>query len=141
MRQLVMGYLNNDLSRRGFLKQMAAAGFSATAANEMLKSLGPITGAATHIPTGSLHPGSRTIQGTGGEVLVEQWNAAGVEFIVVGNSSHLRNIYDALVDRAGMHPILSVEEGQAVAIASGYAMASGKLGVVAISVAGAPHAS
>jgi thiamine pyrophosphate-dependent acetolactate synthase large subunit-like protein len=141
MRQLVMGYLNNDLSRRGFLKQMAAAGFSATAAKEMLQSLGPITGAAIHNPTASLAPGSRTIQGTGGEVLVEQWNAAGVEFIVVGNSSHLRNIYDALVDRGGMHPILAVEEGQAVAIASGYAMASGKLGVVAVSVAGAPHAS
>src|SRR3990172_4536602 len=141
MRELVMGYLRNDLSRRGFLRQMAAAGFSATAAKEVLQSLSPITSAATSKPYNNPVTDAKTIQGTGGEILVEQWSAAGVEFIVIGNSSHLRNIYDALVDRPGMHPILAVEEGQAVAIASGYTMASGKLGVVAISVAGAPHAS
>ncbi|HKZ78084.1 MAG TPA: thiamine pyrophosphate-binding protein [Pyrinomonadaceae bacterium] len=141
MRELVMGYLRNDLSRRGFLRQMAAAGFSATAAKEVLQSLSPITSAATSKPYNNPVTDAKTIQGTGGEILVEQWSAAGVEFIVIGNSSHLRNIYDALVDRPGMHPILAVEEGQAVAIASGYTMASGKLGVVAVSVAGAPHAS
>lgn len=141
MRELVMGYLNNDLSRRGFLKQMTAAGFSTVAAREMLQSLGPITTAATNEPAAALVTGSKTMQGTGGEVLVEQWRAAGVEFLVVGNSSHLRNVYDALVDHTEMHLILAVEEGQAVAIASGYAMASGKPGVVAMSVAGTPHAS
>ena len=140
MRELVMNYLSNGLSRRGFLKQMAAAGFSTVAANQMLESLDPIaTAAANETITGQT--AYKTIQGTGGEVLVEQWAAAGVQFLVVGNSSHLRNVYDALVDRPGMHLILAVEEGQAVAIASGYAMASGKLGVAAMSVAGAPHAS
>ncbi|HKZ03550.1 MAG TPA: thiamine pyrophosphate-binding protein [Pyrinomonadaceae bacterium] len=140
MRELVMNYLSNGLSRRGFLKQMAAAGFSTVAAKQMLESLDPIaTAAANETITGQT--AYKTIQGTGGEVLVEQWAAAGVQFLVVGNSSHLRNVYDALVDRPGMHLILAVEEGQAVAIASGYAMASGKLGVAAMSVAGAPHAS
>ena len=141
MRELVMNYLNNGLSRRGFLRQMAAAGFSTVAAKEMLDSLSPIATANTKAPLFYAPDGYKAVQGTGGELLVEQWNAAGVEFVVVGNSSHLRNIYDALVDRQGMHLILAVEEGQAVAIASGYAMASGKLGVAAMSVAGAPHAS
>ncbi len=140
MRELVMSYLSNVLSRRGFLKMMAAAGFTAATAKEMLCSLSPITEAAGNKGPADLAD-SRTIQGTGGEILIEQWGAAGVEFLVAGNSSHLRNVYDALVERPGMHLILAVEEGQAVAIASGYAMASGKLGVAAMSVAGTPHAS
>ncbi len=140
MRELVMRYLNNGLSRRGFLRQMVAAGFSTLAAKEMLESLTPIQQARTSEASGNFS-GYKTVQGTGGEILVEQWMAAGVQFLVVGNSSHLRNVYDALVDRSGIHLILAVEEGQAVAIASGYAMASGKVGVTAMSVAGAPHAS
>jgi benzoylformate decarboxylase len=136
-----MSYLSNGLSRRGFLRQMAAAGFSTVAAKEMLESLSPI--AAANAKNSVLHvpDGYKTVQGTGAEILVEQWAAAGVQFLVIGNSSHLRNVYDAMVDRPGMHLILAVEEGQAVAIAAGYAMASGKLGVAAMSVAGAPHAS
>ena len=140
MRELVMRYLNNGLSRRGFLKKMAAAGFSTVAAKAVLESLSPLTadGAERAAEAGD---GYKTMQGTGGEVLVEQWSAAGAEFVVVGNSSHSRGVYDALVDHPRMHLILAVEEGQVVAIASGYAMASGKLGVAMMSVAGAPHAS
>jgi len=140
MRELVMRYLNNGLSRRGFLKQMAAAGFSTVAATSVLESLSPFTAEGATLSAEGAN-GVKTMTGTGGEVLVEQWCAAGAEFCVVGNSSHSRGVYDALVDHPRMHLILSVEEGQGVAIASGYAMASGKLGVAMMSVAGAPHAS
>ncbi len=140
MRELVMRYLNNGLSRRGFLKKMSAAGFSAVAAKAVLESLTPLTASGAEL-VAATGEGSRTMQGTGGEVLVEQWSAAGAEFVVVGNSSHSRGVYDALVDHPKMHLILAVEEGQVVAIAAGYAMASGKLGVAMMSVAGAPHAS
>jgi benzoylformate decarboxylase len=139
MRELVTDYLNHNLTRRGFLKKMAAAGFSTVAAKNVLESLGPLI--ATAAPLGADAAGYKAVRGTGGEVFVEQLGAAGVEFLVIGNSSHLRNIYDAMIDRPWTHPILAVEEGVAVAIASGYAMASGKLGVVACSVAGAPHCS
>ena len=140
MRDLVMRYLNNGLSRRGFLKKMAAAGFSTVAAKAVLESLSPITAQGAELAA-EVGDGYKTMRGTGGEVLVEQWSAAGGEFVVVGNSSHSRGVYDALVDHPRMHLILAVEEGQVVAIASGYAMASGKLGVAMMSVAGAPHAS
>jgi benzoylformate decarboxylase len=140
MRELVMRYLNNGLSRRGFLKQMAAAGFSTVAATSVLESLSPFAAEGATLSAEGAN-GVKTMTGTGGEVLVEQWCAAGAEFCVVGNSSHSRGVYDALVDHPRMHLILSVEEGQGVAIASGYAMASGKLGVAMMSVAGAPHAS
>jgi benzoylformate decarboxylase len=140
MRELVMRYLNNGLSRRGFLKQMVSAGFSTLAAKAMLDSLNPLVAAEVE-QSGDASAGDRTIQGTGGDILVEQWAAAGAEFVVVGNSSHSRNVYDALLDHPRLRLILAVEEGQGVAIASGYAMASGKLGIAMISIAGAPHAS
>jgi len=134
MRDLVYRYLNRDLTRRGFIRKMTAAGFTAVAASEVLSSLGPV--AAEDVA-----PGAKAMQGTGGELLVEQLVAAGVEFLVVSNSSHLRNVLDAMVDHPRIRPILAVEEGVGVAIASGYSMATGKLGVAAMSVAGAPHAS
>ncbi len=140
MRDLVMQFLDHNLSRRGFLRKMTAAGFSVMAARSMLDSLNSLAAAPAAHSAGS-PAGFKVVRGTGGELLVEQLSAAGVEFIVIGNSSHLRNVYDAVVDRPSVHLILAVEEGQAVAIASGYAMASGKLGVVACSVAGGPHCS
>src|SRR6266404_5213696 len=124
MRDLVMRFLNDGLSRRGFLKKMAAAGFSTVAAKAVLESLSPLIAFGTELPTAA-GDGYKTMQGTGGEVLVEQWSAAGAEFVVVGNSSHSRGVYDALVDHPRMHLILAVEEGQVVAIASGHPMASG----------------
>jgi thiamine pyrophosphate-dependent acetolactate synthase large subunit-like protein len=137
MRELVMQYLNHGLSRRGFLQKMTAAGFSAVAAQAMLDSLHPLTAGAA--PTADDAASGRTLRGTGGEALVEQLRAAGIELLVAGNSSHLRNVYDAFVDRPEMHLIMTVEEGQAVAIASGMAMASGKPSAIACSVAGVPH--
>lgn len=140
MRELVTEFLNHNLSRRGFLRKMVAAGFSTVAAESVLESLNPFVVAGAPLRTDGT-TGYKTVKGTGADVLVEQWAAAGTEFVIIGNSSHLRTVYDAFIDRTDIHPILSVEEGQAVAIASGYTMASGKLGVVACSVAGAPHAS
>jgi len=137
MRDLVMSYLSNNLSRRGFLRKMAASGFSAVAARSALESLSQLDASAAGPPGAA--DDLKTVRGTGGEILVEQLRAAGVQFIVAGNSSHLRSVYDALVDRQDIQLIMTVEEGQAVAVASGYAMASGKLGVVAVSVAGVPH--
>ena len=39
MRDLVMRYLSHDLTRRSFLRSMAAAGFTLTAAESVLDSL------------------------------------------------------------------------------------------------------
>src|SRR5258706_4945817 len=111
MRELVMRYLSNGLTRRGFLQKMAAAGFSTVAAKAVLESLSPLTAAGAELAGGAAE-GYKTMQGTGGEILVEQWSAAGAEFVVVGNSSHSRGVYDALVDHPRMHLILAVEEGQ-----------------------------
>src|SRR5215471_12960791 len=144
MREFVSSYLNNDISRRSFIRKATAAGFSTVAAKSMLESLAPLTVAAAGPAAGASsggRDGYKAMRGTGGEILAEQLAAAGARFVVVGNSSHSRGLYDALVDNDRMNLILATEEGQVVAIASGYAMASGKLGVAMMSVAGAPHAS
>src|SRR5688500_5752059 len=98
MRELVMSYLRNDLSRRGFIKKMTGAGFSAVAARAVLESLSSVTASAAELS--AVEPAEyKTIRGTGGEILVEQLRAAGVKFVVAGNSSHLRDFYDGFVDR------------------------------------------
>ncbi len=74
MRNLVMDYLNDNLSRRDFLRQVTAAGFSAVAAHEILRSLKPITAHAAEPETDTT--GYRTVEGTGGDILVEQWAPA-----------------------------------------------------------------
>ncbi|MGH7834614.1 MAG: twin-arginine translocation signal domain-containing protein [Candidatus Binatia bacterium] len=47
MRNLVKRYLDEGLSRRGFLKSMAAAGFTMAAAESVLKNLVPVAHAQT----------------------------------------------------------------------------------------------
>ena len=51
MRDLVMRFLNDGLSRRGFLKKMAAAGFSTVAAKAVLESLSPLTAVGAELAT------------------------------------------------------------------------------------------
>ena len=50
MRDLVMRYLSHDLTRRSFLRSMAAAGFTLTAAESVLDSLTPLAQAQTVAP-------------------------------------------------------------------------------------------
>jgi len=63
MRDLVMRYLSHDLTRRSFLKSMAVAGFTLTAAESVLKSLTPLAEAQTIAPEAV-----RIMEGTGGEL-------------------------------------------------------------------------
>src|ERR1043166_1107550 len=67
MRDLVMRYLSRDLTRRSFIKAMAAAGFTLTAAESVLNSLTPLAEAQTVAPEAV-----KIVEGTGGEVLVQQ---------------------------------------------------------------------
>ncbi|HET9532681.1 MAG TPA: hypothetical protein VFQ92_20170, partial [Blastocatellia bacterium] len=82
MQDLVMGYLSNNLSRRSFFRKMTAAGFTTVAVKEVLNSLSPITAAAES--SAQEMDGYKTVQGTGGELLVEQLGAAGTKFLFIG---------------------------------------------------------
>jgi len=74
MRSLVRDFLNQDLSRRGFLKSMAAAGFTMAAAESVLKNLVPLAHADT---AGKEY--WKEFEGNGGAMLAEQLLQTGID--------------------------------------------------------------
>lgn len=136
MRSLVMDYLRHDLSRRGFLKAMATAGFTLAASESVLKSLAPIAHAQT---AGKIYV--KPFEGNGGALLAEQLLAAGAEYLFVGNGSGLGALCDAVIERPKLKLVLATHEAHAVAMASGYAMATGKTSFCMYSRVGAAHST
>ena len=148
MRDLAKDYLERKFSRRSFINKATAAGFSLAAASSILESLEPIVRAETRVEqTVSLR--NRTISqtnslaysGTGGELLAEQIKATGARFIFICNSSGMGPLCDAVVDRPDLQFIQGVSENQAVAMADGYAKATGQTSFACFSRVGGPIAS
>lgn len=65
--------------------------------------------------------------GTGGELLAKQLIEARAAHMFISNGSGLGPLCDPLVDRPQIQLIQATYEGQVVAIADGYAKASGKV--------------
>jgi thiamine pyrophosphate-dependent acetolactate synthase large subunit-like protein len=135
LKDLVVRYLDRKLSRRRFFERVTAAGFSAAAAASILESLGPVASAAGADDAS----GRATVQGTGGELLVHQLRAAGVEFVFNCNGSGSAAVFDALAGREDMQVIQVLQEGQMVAVAHGYALASGKVAFTINDSVGLPN--
>ena len=128
MRELVDQYLTRRLSRRGFIRSMASWGFSVAAATSIVDSLHALVLAESVDRAPTTDRSSVTIvEGTGGELLVAQLVAAGVQCIFNCNSSGTYPIFDALIGRPNL-PVINVpQEGQMVSVAQGYTLASGKI--------------
>ena len=140
MRELVRNYLQNGLTRRGFVKSMLQSGFSLVAANSVLASLPP-SFAQDESKKEEAKSYTRIFRGTGGELLAEQLHDAGVEYLFLGNATGVSPLCDAVVDRPNMKIILAVNEGLCVALADGYSRASGKTAFAMFSRVGVPSAS
>ena len=136
MRDLVMNYLNQDLSRRGFFKAMAAAGFTVAAAESVLQNLVPVAHAQT---AGKQYV--KAFEGNGGELLAEQLLQTGIDYLFVGNGSGLGSLCDAVIDRPKLKLVLATHEAHVVAMASGYTMATGKTSFCMYSRVGAAHST
>src|SRR5436305_10328675 len=135
MKKLIKQFLDDGLSRRQLMTGLSALGMSSVAAKSMAQSLAPFGQAAT-APVSAM----REVQGTGGALFVQQLKAAGVEFIFFNPSTGDYPIFDALVDEPSIQLIKGVQEGAVVAMADGYARASGKTGVVIVANIGLPNA-
>lgn len=128
MRELVARYLSRNISRRGFLKGLTAAGVSLAAAESILDSLVPIAHAQG---TGAVAPDAiRMVEGTGGECFAEQLIASGVKYVFGNSASEDAQFYEALVDRPQLRYILTPHEGPGAAMAAGYVKASGEPAIV-----------
>ena len=139
MRELVRSYLQNGITRRGFIKRMVQSGFSVVAADSVLAALPPASGQAQS--SEETNPFTRRFRGTGGELLAEQLRDAGVEYVFIGNGTGVSPLCDALVDRPDLKLVLAVHEPLCVAIADGYSRASGKTAFTMFSRVGVPAAS
>jgi thiamine pyrophosphate-dependent acetolactate synthase large subunit-like protein len=136
MQSLVKQLLTNKLSRRGFITSMVAAGYSLASAESALASVAPLAQGAEVSPALA-----RTVRGTGGELMVEQILETGAKYMFVSNGSGLGPLVDALVSRPKLQLIQATHEGQVVAQAAGYAMASGIPGFCMHSRVGLPHST
>lgn len=116
VRELVKRYFDNGLSRRGFARRLAQLGFTAAAAQTMLAELDaadPATTPKADVP-------SATMTGTGGELVVAQAKAAGVEYVFTNPGSFEVGFFDALLETPNMHMIMGLHEGIVVSMADGY---------------------
>jgi acetolactate synthase I/II/III large subunit len=130
MKDLIKQYLDNGISRRKLMTGLSALGMSSVAVKAMAQSL------STTAPASAM----REVQGTGGALFVQQLKSAGVEYIFFNPSTGDYPIFDALVDEPSIQLIKGVQEGAVVAMADGYARASGKTGVVIVANIGLPNA-
>ena len=153
MRELVVRYLSDSISRRGFMRGLTKAGLTVTAANAVLTSVSSVTQAQTPepIPPAATPPapaqapgapaaaarggtaaiaGVKQFQGSGGACFAEQLIASGVKYVFGNSASEDAQFYEALVDRPQLKYILTPHEGPGAAMASGYIKASGEPAIV-----------
>jgi thiamine pyrophosphate-dependent acetolactate synthase large subunit-like protein len=145
MRELVARYLNQSLSRRGFVRGLTKAGLTATAAQSVLGSVSSVTLAQSAPPSAAAAKAAASVsatvastagaavkpfQGTGGAAFAEQLIACGVKYVFGNSASEDAQFYEALVDRPQLKYILTPHEGPGAAMAAGYVKASGEPTIV-----------
>src|SRR5579862_3733069 len=139
MKHLIKQYLDQGMSRRQLVSGLSALGMSTVAAKAMAQNLAPAAAGQTAAPSAA--PSAiREVEGNGGRLFVEQLKAAGVEYIFFNPSTGDHPIFDALVDVPEINLIKGIQEGAVVAMADGYARASGRTGVVVVANIGLPNA-
>src|SRR5580692_5422250 len=139
MKDLFKRYLDQGMSRRQLVSGLSALGMSSVTAKAMAQNLAPAAAGATATPNSA--PASiREVEGNGGRLFVEQLKSAGVEHIFFNPSTGDHPIFDALVDVPEINLIKGIQEGAVVAMADGYARASGRTGVVVVANIGLPNA-
>ena len=124
MRHLIASYLSNDISRRGLFETLAHLGFTAAAAQSLVKTLDASESEA----------GAKRLTGTGGELVVAQMQAAGVEYLFTNPGSFEVGFFDAFLGQNRTQLIMGLHEGIVISLADGYHRASGKPGFVNLHV-------
>src|ERR1700694_3368465 len=139
MKDLIKQYLDQGLSRRQLVSGLSALGMSSVAAKAMAQNLPPPAQSAA--PVAEAAPAAiREVEGNGGKLFVEQLKSAGVEHIFFNPSTGDHPIFHALVNVPEINLIKVIQEGAVVAMADGYARASGRTGVVVVANIGLPNA-
>ena len=127
MKTLVKKFLDNQISRRDFVKGVAALGVSLSSAQALL---GSISDSSAYAAEGVGAQVSREVTGNGSDLMMESLMDADVKYIFHGCGGGTNRFFDSVVTRPKFKNFLATNEGQCVAMAEGYHIASGELGVV-----------
>ena len=134
MREIVSSYLTKGISRRGFVNRLLGLGFSIASAEAILAPLEASERAGRNESVASGY----AFEGSGGALVVEQAQAAGVEYLFT-NPGYLEvGLFDALVDAPGIQIIMGLHEGIVTAMADGYAKVSRKPGFINVHAIAGP---
>ena len=137
MRTLYKQLLDGQISRREFVQELAVLGVSAASVSNLVAS----AASAAESKTTTKAQG-RMVTGNGADLLAESLRDAGVEYFFHGCGAGINRFFDAFVTRPEFKNFLATNEGQCVAMAEGYHIASGgELGVVIIPRPGLPNAA
>jgi len=131
MKALTKKFLDHELTRREFAMGITALGFSGAAVESVV--------AAVETPEGGYIKSGVPFSGTGGAALAECLLAAGAEYVFDTNSTGQTSFYDALMSRPELKLIVALQEGQAVSMAHGYELASGRPGFLMLPSIGMPN--
>ncbi len=135
MRQSAKLYLDREIGRRTFMSRLAQIGLAGPAASAFARTLEAQTAAPA--------PGSGRVltNMTGGELMAELFIDWNVPYVFGLGGSEEVGFLDALVDRLSLQYVHGLHEGAVMAMADGYARASGRTPIVNLhSVAGAAYA-
>ena len=129
MQHLIQRFLDKQLTRRGLARKLAALGLSAAAARALLQTLDAAETADAGLPS----PGSKQMQGSGGELVMAQAKAAGSEYLFTNPGSFEVGLFDAQIT-SGVPLIMGLHEGIVIAMADGYHRAALKPAFVNVHV-------
>lgn len=128
-------FLDLQITRRAFVARLGQAGVASAAAARFADSLG-----AAAQPSSAATPGRILTDLTGGEVMAECLVDWDVSYIFGLGGSEEVGFLDALVDRVRLQYVQALHESSVVAMADGYARASGRAGFVNVhAVAGTAY--
>jgi thiamine pyrophosphate-dependent acetolactate synthase large subunit-like protein len=138
MRRLYKLLLDESISRREFVQELSALGVTLASANALVA--GMVSDASAAEPD-AIERG-REVTGNGADLLAESLLDADVKYIFHGCGGGINRFFDAFVTRPEFKNFLATNEGQCVAMAEGYHIASGgKLGLVIVPRPGLPNAA
>ncbi|HUQ93934.1 MAG TPA: thiamine pyrophosphate-binding protein [Bryobacteraceae bacterium] len=118
MRELVRRYFDNGLSRRGFARRLGQLGFTTAAAKALVSEMDASETAAG--PARAESAVSSIAAGSGGDLVVAQAKAAGVEYVFTNPGSFEVGFFDSMLESPGLQLIMGLHEGVVISLADGY---------------------
>lgn len=137
LREALLKIMTGETGRRAFMKSAAGMGIGAVAASQLATRA-----LAQDSSKGEDAPMSVSLTDvSGGQITCETLKSWDVDYVFGNTGAYEAAFVDAMVDYPDMQYVLGLHEGPVMAMADGYARASGKIGFVNIhSITGTANA-